>query len=58
MSNLISKPHLDKIGGLQKFANVLNEDGEIGVAFDQYGYETAICKHVAILNLGAFDICN
>lgn len=58
MSNLISKPHLDKIGGLQKFADVLNEDGEIGVTFDQYGYETAICKHVAIQNLGAFDICN
>lgn len=58
MSNLISKPHLDRIGGLQKFADVLNEDGEIGVAFDQYGYETAICKHVAIQNFGVFDICN
>ena len=58
MSNLISKPHLDKIGGLNKFAHVLNEDGEIGIAFDQYGYETAICKHVGIQNFGAFDICN
>lgn len=58
MSNLISKPHLDKIGGLERFANILNEDGEIGVAFDQYGYETAICKHVAIQNFGTFDICD
>lgn len=58
MSNLISKPHLDKIGGLERFAHILNEDCEIGVVFDQYGYETAICKHVAIQNFGAFDICN
>ena len=58
MSNLISKPHLDKIGGLERFAHILNEDGEIGVVFDQHGYETAICKHVAIQNFGAFDIGN
>ena len=56
MSNLISKPHLDKIGGLERFAHILNEDGEIGATFDQYGYETAICKHVAIQNFDTFDI--
>jgi len=29
----ISMPHLDNIGGLDCFAHILNEDGEIGVSF-------------------------
>lgn len=56
MSNLFSKPHLEKIGGLRQFANVLNEDSQIGITYDTEGYETIISKHPAMQNLGAFNI--
>lgn len=56
MSHLISKKHLDNIGGLEKFANTISEDSDMGLAFDQYGYETIICKHPAIQNLRSNSI--
>ena len=56
MSNLFSKPHMDELGGLGRFGALLNEDGEIGVTFDQHGFETALSKHVAIQNVGPIAI--
>jgi len=56
MSNMFSKKHLDELGGLARFGNTLNEDGEIGFAFDRHGYPTSISNHAAIQNVGAIDV--
>lgn len=58
MSNMFSKKHMDDIGGLKRFGKTLNEDGEIGVTYDQYGLTTCISKHVAIQNIGAIGVCD
>jgi ceramide glucosyltransferase len=58
MSNMISKPHLEKIGGLAVFADHLAEDSHMGVAFDKQGYEVTMSKYTGLQNLGAFDISN
>lgn len=58
MSNMISKPHLEKIGGLTVFANHLAEDSHMGIAFDKEGYEVTMSKYTGLQNLGAFDISN
>ena len=58
MSNLFSKHHMDAIGGLEQFGTTLNEDAEIGLAFDQHGYTTSISKHVAVQNIGPIGICD
>tara|TARA_B110001452_G_C15239731_1_gene429199 strand:+ start:3427 stop:4707 length:1281 start_codon:yes stop_codon:yes gene_type:complete len=58
MSNMISKPHLEKIGGLNVFAEHLAEDSHMGTAFDKQGYEVVMSKYTGLQNLGAFDISN
>jgi cellulose synthase/poly-beta-1,6-N-acetylglucosamine synthase-like glycosyltransferase len=58
MSNMISKPHLEKIGGLNVFADHLAEDSHMGTAFDKQGYEVTMSKYTGLQNLGAFDISN
>ena len=56
MSNMISKPHFEKMGGLHLFGNHIAEDSKMGIEFDKEGYKVAISKYTAIQNLSVFDI--
>lgn len=58
MSNMISKPHLEQIGGLCVFGNHIAEDSHMGIAFDKQGYEVRMSKYTGLQNLGTFDIVN
>ena len=58
MSNMISKSHLEQIGGLNAFADNLAEDSHMGIAFDKQGYQVTMSKYTGLQNLGAFDISN
>ena len=56
MSIMVSKPHLDKLGGLNAFCKHIAEDSIMGSRFDAEGYEVVMSKFVAVQNLTVFDI--
>jgi len=55
MSMLFFKPHMEKVGGLKRFSEFIDEDSKMGLAFDREGFSTTISKHAAIQNLDVFN---